>query len=158
MAIKCRPKGSHRRSYVPYFEFRHPGLNWYALAGDELERVHTGIVEGDIPSNVLRVFRTATGFTIDEMASVIGVSPRTVGRKERTSVPLTTAEADRAVRLTRVMHSAVDSIGDLAKAVRWMRKPNAALRGQVPLRLIESEPGTQLVLAALDRIAYGGVV
>jgi putative toxin-antitoxin system antitoxin component (TIGR02293 family) len=92
------------------------------------------------------------------MADVIGISPRTISRKERSAAPLAKAEADRAMRLSRVTHAAVDAIGDLKKAVHWLRKPNTALRGQVPLRLIESEPGTHLVLAALDRIAYGGVV
>ena len=156
MATKNRPKVAPPLSYVGYFQFQGPKVS--SLLVDDPVRVHTGIVEGEIPSNVLRVFRASTGFTIEEMAGVIGISPRTVGRKEKCTTPLTKAEADRAIRLSRVTHTAVDAIGDLEKAVRWLRKPNAALRGQTPLRLVESEPGTELVLAALDRIAYGGVV
>jgi putative toxin-antitoxin system antitoxin component (TIGR02293 family) len=157
MAAKSRTKGVPKKAFSAFFEFGDAD-GWRALGDEDLERVHLGIVGGAIPSNVLRDFRMSTGLTIEEMASVIGVSPRTVGRKEKTTDGLTASEADRAMRLTHVVHAAADAIGDLRKAVRWLRKSNVALGGHVPLRLIESEPGTQLVLAALNRIAYGGVV
>ncbi len=64
---------------------------------------------------------------------------------------------DRDARGKSVAKAAIEAIGDREKAMRWMGKPNVALGGNVPLRLIETEHGTLLVLATLDRIAYGGV-
>ena len=155
MATKTRTKVTPPSPYAGYFKFKRLAAG-ATLADPFL--FHTGIVEREIPSNVLRIFRTSTDLTIDEIAMVVGISPRTIGRKEKSAAPLTTAQADRAMRLARVTHAAVDAIGDLQRAVRWLRKPHRALHGQAPLRLIASELGTELVFAALDRIAYGGVV
>jgi putative toxin-antitoxin system antitoxin component (TIGR02293 family) len=157
MASAKRSKGS-QSSLVSYFRFPTSPAAEFDLNGADLERVHAGIVDGKLPSNVLHAFRVSTGFTIDEMARVIGMSPRTIARKERSTSPLSPAEADRAVRLSRVVHAAVYAIGDRDKALRWLRKPNTALRGHVPLELIATEPGTQIVVATLNAIAYGGVV
>jgi putative toxin-antitoxin system antitoxin component (TIGR02293 family) len=122
-----------------------------------IEDIHRSIVEGELHAGLLREFRLSTGLTIDEVAGVTGMSARTVSRKEEQQKSLSVAEGDRAMRLATVARAAVEAIGSREKAIRWLRKPNAALRGEKPLTLIESEPGTQLVLAALDRIAYGGV-
>jgi putative toxin-antitoxin system antitoxin component (TIGR02293 family) len=119
--------------------------------------LHT-LVEKGVPSRVLAKIREQTGLTVKELAEILGVAPRTVGRREQELGLLKKPEGDRAVRFARVMHAANEAIGDVSQAVRWLRKPNTALGGSTPLQLITSEPGTELVLAALDRIAYGGVV
>jgi len=157
MTTSKQSKGSPA-PLASFFRFPAAPVVEFDLSGADLERVHAGIADGKLPANVLRAFRTATGFPVDEMSRVIGMSPRTIARKERSPSSLTAAEADRAVRLSRVVHAAAYAIGDLDKAVRWMRKPNVALRWHVPLDLIATEPGTQIVVATLDKIAYGGVV
>ena len=48
-------------------------------------------------------------------------------------------------------------IGDEDAATRWLKRPNRALGGRVPLELIDTEPGARAVENVLGRIAYGGV-
>jgi putative toxin-antitoxin system antitoxin component (TIGR02293 family) len=41
-------------------------------------------------------------------------------------------------------------------AWNWLKKPNRALGGAIPIKLLETESGTEKVYAVLNRIQYGG--
>jgi putative toxin-antitoxin system antitoxin component (TIGR02293 family) len=45
--------------------------------------------------------------------------------------------------------------GDAAKAARWLRKPNRALNGLEPLRLLQTETGGRAVEELLGQIDHG---
>ena len=99
----------------------------------------------------------AIGFTPPELASVVGVSEKTISRKKGGDAVLTVAEGDRTVRLAQLALEAAHAFGELDKALRWLRKPNRLLGGEKPLDLIATEPGTVLVRKALGAVEYGGV-
>lgn len=99
----------------------------------------------------------AIGFTPPELASVVGVSEKTISRKKGGDAVLTVAEGDRTVRLAQLALEAARAFGELDKAMRWLRKPNRLLGGEKPLALIATEPGTVLVRRALGAVEYGGV-
>lgn len=110
-----------------------------------------------LPVSSLRALRKA-GFTIDEIARVIGTSSRTVMRhlRQRTR-RLDVATSDRVVRLARVSLLASRYIGDSAKALTWLRSSNRYLGEATPLEMMQTEDGTQAVVQSLVSIAYGGV-
>ena len=56
---------------------------------------------------------------------------------------------DRLVRVARILASAEKTLGGLEKAALWLRRPNRALGGEVPLSLLDTEVGEQLVEDAL---------
>ena len=62
---------------------------------------------------------------------------------------------DRTVRLARVYATAVEMIGNADKASKWLRTPNRALRGDVPLDHLDTDLGAKEVENILGRIAYG---
>jgi putative toxin-antitoxin system antitoxin component (TIGR02293 family) len=64
-------------------------------------------------------------------------------------------ESDRAERIARMSAMAQDVFGNPDKAHRWLRKPNRALDGTVPLDLCQTDAGARLVETVLDRIAFG---
>jgi len=97
------------------------------------------------------------GFSRDEISLVVGISPKTIRRKENRDESLDVPEGDRTMRFLRLMVEAADAFGDADKALKWMRRPNVALRGKTPLAMIATEAGTALVRRALGVIAYGGV-
>ena len=68
---------------------------------------------------------------------------------------LTAAESDRTVRLARVYATAVEMIGNGGKAVEWLRTPNRALGGELPLDRLDTDLGAREVEDILGRIAYG---
>ncbi|MBV8369054.1 MAG: DUF2384 domain-containing protein [Candidatus Eremiobacteraeota bacterium] len=98
-----------------------------------------------------------TGYTAPELAAVIGVSEKTISRKQSSRELLGVAEGDRTMRLAQVTLEAARAFGALDKAMRWLRKANRVLGGERPLDLIATEPGTALVRRVLGTIEYGGV-
>ena len=99
----------------------------------------------------------AIGFTPPELASVVGVSEKTIARKKGAAAALTIAEGDRTVRLAQLTLEATRAFNDLEKALRWLRKPNRLLGGEKPLDLIATEPGAVLVRRAVAAVEYGAV-
>ena len=45
--------------------------------------------------------------------------------------------------------------GDEAAAEEWLRRPNAAMSGQVPAELMKDDLGAAVVLETLQQIAHG---
>jgi len=64
---------------------------------------------------------------------------------------------DRPHRVTQVADLATELIGDERKAKSWLRTPNAYLGGATPVSMLNTEIGTDLVVASLYAIAFGGV-
>lgn len=79
---------------------------------------------------------------------------RTLARRKK-GARLTPEESDRLARTTRVVLRAREVFGDPAKADAWLRRPNRALAGAMPLMLTRHDEGARLVESALNRIAYG---
>jgi len=101
--------------------------------------------------------RTALGLTINDAAEVLGVSSRTINRKELGKTTLSPTEGDRAYRLARVADKAIELIGDAERAKSWLHESSTYLGGNTPIQMLATEVGTDLVLESLHAIAYGGV-
>jgi putative toxin-antitoxin system antitoxin component (TIGR02293 family) len=97
------------------------------------------------------------GFTTPEIASVVGVSEKTISRKQNGRELLDVVEGDRTLRLAQIALETAQAFGALDKAMRWLRKPNRVLGGEKPIDLMTTEPGAALVRRALGTIEYGGV-
>ena len=68
---------------------------------------------------------------------------------------LSPEQSDRLVRLLRTIGLAEDTFGEPAKAHRWLRLPTAALAGNAPIDLLDTEVGARQVETLLGRIAHG---
>ncbi|HET9096647.1 MAG TPA: antitoxin Xre-like helix-turn-helix domain-containing protein, partial [Candidatus Baltobacteraceae bacterium] len=111
-------------------------------------------VTGGLPASALDDLLEA-GLELAEIARVVGVSERTLQRKRGTAGTLDVAESDRTVRLARILAQADRYIGEHGKALRWLRTRNWALGDRVPLDLLATEPGVEMVRQSLVTIAYG---
>jgi putative toxin-antitoxin system antitoxin component (TIGR02293 family) len=85
---------------------------------------------------------------------VIEVNERTAQRRKEQGA-LTAEESDRLARVARVTQRAVDAFGDEDQARAWLQRPNRALRGALPLELLGTDAGAELVSDELGRIEYG---
>jgi putative toxin-antitoxin system antitoxin component (TIGR02293 family) len=97
---------------------------------------------------------TRLGFSMDEIYRIVAPR-RTLDRRRKNEELLTLAESDRVQRLERVVAEAFRVFSDEEKANRWLRKPNRALEKAVPIELLESETGAQVVEEMLVAIEYG---
>lgn len=130
------------------------GVDSLVKAGNALDA--TQAVREGLPVSALRALRKA-GFTIDEIARVIGTSPRTVMRYLRQRAKrLDVATSDRVMRMARVSLLATRYVGDSAKGLTWLRAPNHYLGEATPIEMMQTEDGTQAVVQSLVSIAYGG--
>lgn len=104
------------------------------------------LVNKDRVSNLKKI-----GFSYEEINKLV-VPARTLGRR---TDKLSLEESDKLQRLERVLSHAILVLGASEKANRWLRKPNRALEGAVPVDLLISETGARQVEEILGRIEYG---
>lgn len=92
--------------------------------------------------------------SLDEVGQVLNLPTRTRARRKREK-RLEPDESDRLVRVARILATAGNVLGSPDKAARWLRRPNRALGGEVPLHLLDTEVGEQLVEDVLGRLEHG---
>lgn len=88
------------------------------------------------------------------ITTVLGIPPRTVARR-KASKHLTPQESDRLYRLARAVAQAASVLGTIDKARVWLKAPNRALGGDVPLDLLDTDIGSRQVEEVLLRLDYG---
>jgi putative toxin-antitoxin system antitoxin component (TIGR02293 family) len=88
------------------------------------------------------------------MTTVLGIPPRTIARR-KAGRHLTPQESDRLYRLARAVAHTVEVLGTIEKARAWLKMPNRALGGEVPLYLLDTDIGSRQVEEVLLRLSYG---
>jgi len=107
-----------------------------------------------LPAACALAFKAALGLTNEELASVLGVSPRTVARLDPAKSHLDAVSGDRLVRSARLYAIAAEVLEDAPAAVRWLKSPQGALAGAVPLELAQTDVGSRAVEALLGRMEH----
>jgi putative toxin-antitoxin system antitoxin component (TIGR02293 family) len=115
--------------------------------------LHDRIKRG-LPFRSLDSVRERLQLTVSEAASVLHMPPRTLARR-RLARRLAADESDRLYRVARVAAHAVAALGSENKAATWLRRPNRALNGELPIRLLDTDVGARQVEDVLGRIEHG---
>ena len=121
-----------------------------ASTGEWVARIREGL-----PAASALAFKAALGLTNEELASVLGVSPRTVARLDPAKSHLDAVSGDRLVRSARLYAIAAEVLEDDAAAARWLKSPQPALGGAQPLELAQTDVGSRAVEALLGRMEHG---
>lgn len=111
-------------------------------------------VRAGLPYASLEAVMGELGLARTEAADAIHLPPRTVARRKKEQ-KLQADESDRLVRLARLAAQGADVLGDKEKAATWLRRPNRALGGKIPLELLDSDIGVRQVEEVLGRIEHG---
>jgi len=91
----------------------------------------------------------------DAVLRAVGISERTLQRGKAAGKLLDANASDRAIRLALVAEQAVDVLGSQAAAERWLSTPAMGLDQRIPIDLLQSSEGTDLVRTLLTRMDYG---
>jgi len=83
------------------------------------------------------------------------VLPRKTLANRREMGRLNPEQSDRLLRVARLFVEAEEMFGTPAKAHAWLRRANAALEGQRPIDLLDTDEGMRLVSGLLGRISHG---
>jgi putative toxin-antitoxin system antitoxin component (TIGR02293 family) len=116
-----------------------------------------GAVRKGLPAE--RLDKMAQLLSVDRtlLLRILGISERTVQRKQHHSEPLSPAASDRLSRISRIYALSVDVLGDGGKAAQWLKRPSRALGNVAPLGLLDTDAGTQRVERELRQIEHGFV-
>ena len=96
----------------------------------------------------------AAGFTAAEIGDLV-INPRTLRHRRARREALAPEEAERAVRLGRLLATASDVLGGRDVAWEWLRAPNPSLERARPIDLLRTEIGARMVEETLVRLEHG---
>lgn len=114
---------------------------------------HLRVSEG-LETSVLQALLGAfTEIATSEVLKAIGVSSKTLDRKE--NARLNRSHSDAAFALIEIAGMAERVFGSPHLAQQWLVKPATGLNGQRPLDLLTTSPGIGAVKDLLGRIEYG---
>ena len=97
---------------------------------------------------------TVLGIPIKDMAGLLNVSYKTLGRKKPTDV-LDNITSSLSVELAYTISKGLSVFEDTGKFNRWLHKENRALHGSRPFDLLNTPTGVKLVNQVLGRIEEG---
>ncbi|CAN5772544.1 DUF2384 domain-containing protein [soil metagenome] len=113
------------------------------------------LIRGGLPSSVLVALSVRMGLSPAAMIGAVGLPPRTLARRLKEKQALSAAESERVLRIARALAQASETLGTVVKARHWLQKPNRALGGECPLRMLDTDVGANAVLEELGRIEHG---
>lgn len=105
-------------------------------------------------STALREIERRLHLTHAELARLLRLPTRSFARRVNAQ-RLSPSESDALYRIARIYQAALDTLGSVEKATRWLKKPNRALAGAAPLDTLDTEAGAREVEGLLGRIRYG---
>jgi putative toxin-antitoxin system antitoxin component (TIGR02293 family) len=110
-------------------------------------------VENGLPIESLQRIRDA-GLTFTEISDLI-IAPRTLKHRRSRGEALSHEEADRVVRMARIVSQADRVFANHDKALLWLRSPDDRLENRTPLSMLRTESGGRLVEEMLWQIDEG---
>src|SRR5579871_1235865 len=130
------------------------------LADNSRQMAHDSSISAvrkGLPSATLNQTAALLGVDRSLLLRVVGVSERTMQRKHTLAARLSPAASDRLSRIERIYALAAEVFGGGEKAAQWLKRPSRALANELPLRLLDTDAGTQQVERELRQIQYGFV-
>lgn len=123
------------------------------LEATELSGLLASIEKG-LPTSLVDQVEERLDLTPQEMASFLGISPRTLERR-REDGTLTSGESERLYRIARLFRKAAQVFESEEDARSWLKRPQMRLGEQVPLQVARLEPGAREAERLLGRIEHG---
>lgn len=112
-------------------------------------------IEEGLPFASAVALKEALGITNAELAAVLGISPRTLARLDPAKSRLDLVSGDRLVRVARLFAIATEVLEDVDSAVHWLKSPQPALGGAIPLQRAGTDVGARDVETLLGRMEHG---
>jgi putative toxin-antitoxin system antitoxin component (TIGR02293 family) len=125
--------------------------------GDEVREAggwHERILDG-LGFDAVESVKEHLALTDPEIARLLGVGEATLRRTRAARAPLDPATSDRLYRLSKIVAVAEEVLEGRDNAATWIRRPQPALRGRVPLDLLVTQAGAEEVETLLRRIDFG---
>ena len=90
-----------------------------------------------------------------QLEAIYDLSTKTLRSYLQDKKLLNAASSEKTLKIIALYNLGVEVFGEAEAFLRWLGKPAHGLDGEVPLRLLETSGGIDLVEEELSRIAYG---
>jgi putative toxin-antitoxin system antitoxin component (TIGR02293 family) len=125
------------------------------MAVDNQLALADAIAEG-LPQTALERVKEALRLTDVDLAAMLGMSPKTIGRlRKNPDAPVGPIASDRLYRIATLLAQAVDVFEDEDAAREWFLSPQIGLDMRSPYDLAFTGAGAREVEDLLGRIEYG---
>jgi putative toxin-antitoxin system antitoxin component (TIGR02293 family) len=131
---------THDTSIIPIYD--------HLTAGDLVVTVRRGL-----PVAAVDEILDSGAITVDELYEA--VLPRKTLSNRRGAGTLTPDQSDKLIRVARVIARAEQTFGSPEKAHMWLRRPTTPLKGEEPMKLLDTEAGARQVEDLLTKIDHG---
>jgi putative toxin-antitoxin system antitoxin component (TIGR02293 family) len=91
---------------------------------------------------------------LTEISKILPISIRTLQRYNKNRI-LNTDVTNQSLLIAELFTKGVRVFGNLDKFNLWLRSPNSALSGYMPIDLLDTTFGLELIKDELGRIEYG---
>ena len=112
------------------------------------------VIRNGIPSSPIDSLAKKIQLSHAELAHSLAIPERTLARRKKLGM-LNSEETAKLVRLARVIERATEVFDNFELAINWLKSNNAALTGETPLSLLDTDIGAESIMDLLGRIEHG---
>ena len=96
-----------------------------------------------------------TGFKKEQIATLFNTSAKTITRYTQEGKNLDVVNSEHALKLIALFKKGNEIFGELEAFRRWIMKPAYGLGWEIPVELMETSGGIELIMEELIRIEFG---
>ncbi len=108
-----------------------------------------------LPLRALDSFKQATALSDARLATLVGVSGKTLQRARGTGQRLDAVTSDRLFRTASLVALAAEVLESKERGIAWLNRGQTGLGGKIPFDLMTTEAGSEQVEQLLLRIEHG---
>lgn len=107
-----------------------------------------------LSTEVVKKIASILNVTIDKLAQLLHVSPRTIQRKANLEM-LNSPTSEHLVNIAEVIRVGIEVLGNKDAFNKWSKMEVKSLDFQKPIDLLDTSHGCKMVSDVLNRIAHG---
>jgi putative toxin-antitoxin system antitoxin component (TIGR02293 family) len=134
--------------------FKWLGLRLGIKARSNSSFSYVNIIREGLQNKSITSFIKHSTLSKKQVAKLLHISERTLQRNSPDKL-IDMVSSERLLELTRLFHQGIEVFNEKGKFITWLNRPNRSLNDQIPIELIETSIGIDLVIDELLRIEYG---
>lgn len=130
------------------------GISGRKTKEDHLDSYYIHLIRKGVPRKAIDRLISATGFTEDEMSSLLHISKRTLQRRDPQTL-LNPEQSERLIEIAKLYSKGSDAFGNLENFRHWMSQEIISLGNKKPKDFLDTSLGINMLLDELGRIEHG---